>query len=148
MPPGFPFKINKVDIEIRPLSTSSVVLDEDFREPLTQDIFGDPIKLRGQVNFGDSSHRKEERVAGPTGDMDLSEGHIIFKKRDLDSGGFTPSPGDVITKIASQDFSADKDRLRIIEVRPESPLRGDFLLIYCEFAHDAKLREVPTSRAI
>ena len=140
---SFPFRINKVDIEIRPLSTTSIVLDDDFREPLTQDIFGDPVMLRGQPNFGDSSHNKETRVATPTGDWDPSEGHIIFKKADLDSGGFTPTPGDVITKIAGQDFSADADRLRIIEVRPESPLRGEFKLIYCEFANDAKLRESP-----
>ena len=126
----FPLRLNEVEIKIKLVSSSSIQ-DDDFREPLTVSKFDSEVTLSGQVNFGfpkGAAGRFEQIARSLTGDETKSHGHVLFRKVDLDKQGVTLTVGSLITEIAGMTMD-----LEINEVRPESPLRGEFLLIYAQF---------------
>ena len=125
----FPVFMNLVPISIRQLDTVATHIDSDFREPISRKVQGAPVLLYGQVNLGSKTY--EERETGRTGDEIPTIGHLVFEKAVLDAASVILRKGDRVVGIASQ--ATD---LMIREVRPESPLNGDFLLIYCELEED------------
>jgi hypothetical protein len=129
-----PARMNLVEIGLRPLARDATAWDEDFREPLTAKATAAEVTLRGQVNLGSKQFHGRDRTA--TGDREPSAGHLVFRKADLDAAGVRPGKGDRVVRIAGEavDFV-------ITEVRPESPLRGEFRLVYAEFTHDVEERE-------
>ncbi len=130
----FPILMNLVNIEISQLKILETFVDDDFREPISRKIRGSTILVKGQVNFGSKSF--EERSITRTGDMEPTDGHLVFRKIDLDGLGVTIRKGDRVTKIAGLPTT-----LIVREVRPESPLNGAFLLLYVVLEHDREARE-------
>lgn len=125
----YPINMNLVDITIKQLDVVSTHVDSDFREPISRKVEGAPITLQGQVNFGSKSFRDDSDER--SGNNPITIGHVLFKKSTLDDLSVVIRKGDRVIAIASQ--ATD---LIIHEVRPESPLDGDFLLIYCELEED------------
>jgi hypothetical protein len=140
-----PYRMNMVDIEIRrqirPDESDRTVnefvqvmddgsndvkrtFDTDFREPSGTRSFRETIELDGQV----SNNTFQELVASITGQEPRSDGHLVFRKTDLDNKNVTLKNGDRIVKMA--DFDTD---LIIEQVRPYAPLRGDFLLLMVNY---------------
>jgi hypothetical protein len=70
-----------------------------------------------------------------TGNEEVSIGHCLFRNTDLDNAGITLQTGDVFTDIA--EVTTD---LEIMHVKYESPLNGNFLLVYTFFEnrHDKR----------
>ncbi len=129
-----PARMNLVEIVLRPLAKDATAWDEDFREPIGAKATAADVTLQGQVNFGSKQFHGRDRTA--TGDREPSAGHVVFRKTDLDAAGGRLAKGDRVVRIAGEavDFV-------ITEVRPESPMRGEFLLVYAEFTHDVEERE-------
>ena len=134
---SFPIFMNLVDIQIQQLKTSGVGVsfDSDFREPTGAIVSReDTVTLQGQINFGSKESEGLDRTR--TGDRAPSFGWCVFEKAYIDDEGVTLKKGDKIIKVASQDVD-----LTLTEVRFESPLDGDFLLIYTEFEEVKRERE-------
>lgn len=129
-----PFRLNLVEIVLRPLAKADTAWDPDFREPLGAKATGKEVTLLGQVNLGSKQLRERDRTA--TGDREPSEGHLVFRRMDVEAAGIAVKKGDRVVRVAGEpvDFV-------ITEVRPESPLAGKFLLVYAEFTHDVEARE-------
>lgn len=124
-----PIRFNPVPISIRQLDVAATHVDSDFNEPISRKVEGTVITVDGQINFGNKIFNELEQSR--TGDELTTVGHLLFRKCDLDNASLVLKKGDRVVAIASQ--ATD---LIIREVRPESPLNGDFLLIYCELEED------------
>jgi hypothetical protein len=131
----FPERMNTVEIVVRKLAKNRTHWDSDFEEPITKKDRSVEIFLRGQVNLGRAGSAFERRSPSLTGDRAESDGHLVFRKADLDAAGVTLAKGDRVIRIAGEavDFL-------LTEVRPESPLGGGFLLVYAEFEHNREER--------
>ena len=129
-----PTRMNLVEIVLRPLARDATAWDEDFHEPVGAKATAAEVTLQGQVNLGSKQFRGRDRTA--TGDREPSAGHLVFRKSDLGAAGVRLAKGDRVVQVAGEavDFV-------ITEVRPEAPLRGEFLLVYAEFTHDVEERE-------
>jgi len=125
----YPISMNLVDITIKQLDVVNTHVDSDFREPISRKVEGASITLQGQINFGNKAFKNDSDER--SGNNALTIGHVLFKKSVLDDQSIVLRKGDRVIAIASQ--ATD---LIIHEVRPESPLDGDFLLIYCELEED------------
>ena len=132
---AFPIKWNPVTVKIRQLEKSESYNDPDFSEPASPLTFGDEVIMEAQVNF--MSRNFEGLMRTMTGDAENSSGHLVFRNPIADTSGtsITLQKGDKITEIAG--VSTD---LFIMEVRPESPLNGVFLLWYVRFSHNQETR--------
>lgn len=141
--PSYPKRWNPVDIKIQRLDVPNTFIDDDFREPVSKKKRFTTITLRGQVNFGDRAFTVEERSRAAPGDEDVTKAHVVFRRKDLVDAGLWDNAapednlkkGDKIIEIAGESFD-----LIFSEIRPESPLRGKFLLIYGEFEHEREER--------
>jgi len=131
----FPERMNTVEIVVRKLSKDRTHWDADFEEPVTKKDRTEEVTLAGQVNLGRAGAAFERRSRSLTGDRAESDGHLVFRKADLDAAGVTLEKGDRVIRVAGEavDFL-------LTEVRPESPLRGGFLLVYAEFEHNREER--------
>jgi len=130
--------MNPVRIVIKQLDTTETVKDPDFREPVGVKHHDDDLVLQGQVNL---AAKKTYFVSTPsrTGDMEPTKGHLVFRKRYLDDLGVTLRKGDTIVEVGPAS-NPTPINCGIEDVRPESPLRGDFLLIYVDFTWDQRDR--------
>lgn len=123
----FPYRMNLVDIELKQVNKPGTVIDVDFREPKGASKLQDVITLKGQVNFGgDKFFNRTERTF--TGDAAPSDGHFVFRKKDLDDLSIILQKGDRVISVAGVPMELELD-----EIRFESSLRGKFLLVYAEF---------------
>lgn len=130
---ALPMRMNLVRIKLRRLNVPATPQDSDFREPMRSKAF-EEVEVQGQVNFG--SKQVDQRGRTMIGDWPRSSAHLVFKMADLQAAGFEPRKGDRVSEIAGRPLDFE-----IGEVRPESPLRGAFLLLYCE------MEEVKEERA-
>lgn len=135
---AYPFRMNLMRIKIAQLDIPATIKDPDFREPIGRQQHYTPIELQGQVNLA-TKPRYFENAPSRTGDMEPTRGRLVFRKRDLDTAGVTLKKGDVIVEVGPATSPTPID-CKIEEVRPESPLRGDFLLIVVEFAWNQRER--------
>jgi len=135
---NLPFKMNEMRIVIAQLDIVKTVKDPDFREPVGVKRIETQVVLQGQVNLA-----KDKRLfmmePSRTGDMEPTKGHLVFRKKYLDDLGVGLKKGDRIVEVGPTSGPTTIDAI-IDEVRPESPLRGDFLLIYVDFKWDEKER--------
>lgn len=133
-----PLRMNPVRIVIEQLNLSTTVKDPDFREPVGQTYYLPRIELQGQVNL---ATKPKYFMSAPSrsGDMEPTRGRLVFRKQDLSDAGVTLKKGDRIVEVGPT-TSATPINCDIDEVRPESPLRGDFLLIVVEFSWDQRER--------
>ncbi len=130
-----PACMNMVEIDISQIApVVEQKVDSIFREPVSKKKRETVITVEGQVNYG--SKKKEARDITQTGDRENSFGWLVFRKCDLEDAGIFLKKGDRILRIASQVV----DHL-IDEVRPESVLEGDFLLLYAMFTINREERE-------
>jgi hypothetical protein len=109
--------------------------DEDFREPSGARDFSEPIVLTPQVATRDF----KELRASMTGDEERQDGHLTFRKSDLDEAGISLENGDRIVKMG--DFDVD---IMIDQVRPLAPLRGKFLLLQVDYKRNISKRSSET----
>jgi hypothetical protein len=124
---GHPFRYNPVWVEIVQLNKAATQWDDDYKEPIGgAKSYDSVIRVRAQVNLGSKQFYERER--SDRGEETPSRGHLVFKKEYWDAQGLTITRGDRIKKIAEHDCDFE-----IMEVRPESPLRGKTLLYYVEF---------------
>jgi len=130
-----PERMNTVEIVVRKLSKDRTHWDRDFEEPVTKKDRSAEVTLHGQVNLGRAGAAFARRSPSLTGDRVESDGHLVFRKADLDAAGVTLAKGDRVVRIASEDVD-----FLLTEVRPESPLRGGFLLVYAELDHNREER--------
>ena len=135
---GFPRKINRMRIIIDQLSLSRTVKDSDFREQVGKKFRTTRITVEGQVNL---AKKKQYFASTPsrTGDIEDTMGHLVFIKKELDTAGITLRKGDKIVEVGPATNPTPIGSV-IEEVRPESPLNGDFLLIYVDFKWDVEER--------
>jgi len=124
----FPVRMNLVDIVIKQLNKTEVVVDRHFRETRHSDKYDATITVKGQANFGNSDYNFNRRVVTSTGDANETEGHLVFEVARLQREGVTLAKGDIVTEIAGIPMD-----LTLIELRYESPLNGKFLLLYADF---------------
>jgi len=125
-------------IIIDQLDTSRTVKDTDFREQVGGKIHTTRLTLSGQVNL---AQKKMYFVATPsrTGDQQETKGHLVFIKKELDDAGVTLKKGDTIVEVGPE-ANPTPINCDIDSVRPESPWRGDFLLLYVDFEWDVEER--------
>lgn len=124
---GFPIRMNPVWVEIAQLNKASTQWDSDYKEPVGgQHDYDSVIQVKCQVNLGSKEFKRRERTE--RGEGQPTFGHLVFKKEYWDRLGLTIKKGDRVKKIAEHDVDFE-----IMEVRPESPLRGKTLLYYVEF---------------
>jgi hypothetical protein len=130
--------MNLMRIVIEQLNTTTTVKDPDFREAVGVKHHKTQIVVQGQVNL---ATRPKYFMSAPsrTGDMEPTRGKLVFRKRDLATAGVTLRKGDRIVEVGPASDPTPID-CEIEEVRPESPLRGDFLLIVVEFSWDERER--------
>ncbi len=120
---SLPLRMNEVEVKIKRLDEAGTVIDPDFREARRQKKFSDPITVKCQVNFGQKT--LEDTARTHTGDAEPSSGWLVFKLSYLAALGWEPKKGDRVIEIAGRPVD-----LRVRQTRPESPLRGKFLLLY------------------
>lgn len=130
--------MNLMRVVISPLSLTRTVKDADFREQVGKKFYGPEITLRGQVNL---ATKPEYSVSNPsrTGDTEPTKGRLVFKKKYLDDLEVVLKKGDLVVEVGPEG-AATPINCTLITVRPESPHRGDFLLIYAEFKWDEEQR--------
>jgi hypothetical protein len=130
--------MNPVRIKIEQLNLVTTEKDSDFREAVGTKKYRAAVELQGQVNL---ATKPKYFVSAPsrTGDMEPTRGKLVFRKRDLAAAGVTLRKGDRIVEVGPASSPTPID-CEIDEIRPESPLRGDFLLIVVEFEWDQRER--------
>jgi len=134
---SLPLLMNKMRIVIQQLSKSRTVEDPDFREAVGGDRQHDTqIELMGQVNIA-SKPSFYDMMRSRTGDTEPTRGRLVFKKSDLVAADVTLQKGDLIVEVGPVAAPTPINCL-IEQVRPESPWRGDFLLIVAEFNQDPR----------
>jgi hypothetical protein len=133
-----PFRMNLMRIVIEQLNTIATVKDADFREAVGVKHHSTLIEVEGQVNL---ATRPEYLDSAPSrsGDTEPTRGKLVFRKSDLDRDSITLQKGDRIVEVGPAASPTSID-CKIDTVRPESPLRGDFLLIVVEFKWDVRER--------
>lgn len=135
---AYPFRMNLVRIVIEQLNTTTTITDPDFREAVGVKHHATRIEVQGQVNLA-TRPRYFESTPSRSGDMENTRGKLVFRKQYLDDEGVTLRKGDRIVEVGPASSPTPID-CKIDEVRPESPLRGDFLLIVVEFEWDVRER--------
>lgn len=130
-----PSRMNTVEIVLRKLGSDRTHWDPDFEEPLTKKNRTEEVVLHGQVNLGRSGSAFDRRRPSLTGDRAESDGHLVFRKADIEAAGVTLRKGDRVVRVAGEEVD-----FLLTEVRPESPLGGEFLLVYAEFEENREER--------
>jgi len=132
----YPIKYNPIRVMIKKLNKPDIIIDDDYGTPvggnvgLTRD---DAIEIEAQINLGNKKYFAMMRAQD--GDKNLTQGHLFISKNAMDLKGFSVAKGDKIVEVGPAG-SAQKFNSIITEVRPESPLNGDFLFIVAEFEED------------
>jgi len=130
--------MNMVRIVIEQIDTTKTVKDPDFREQVGVKFRTTRKVLSGQVNLArKKQYFQTDRTR--TGDREPTTGHVLFRKADLDNAGVILRKGDMVVEVGPESNPTPMNTI-LTQVRPESPLRGDFLLIYCEFELDSEKR--------
>lgn len=140
-----PVRINEHFITFQLLDRPNTTIDEDFNEPIGGDLLSpNVITAVGQTNFRSGPFRS--RTMTLSGDEELIRGHLIFTLPELIDKGLATEVGDAITfEFSKGDRIILVDGIRvdfeIVEIRTESPLFGDFLLVYIELVHGQDTRK-------
>ena len=130
----FPNRMNLVEIVVKKLSKTKTHWDDDFEEPVGKKDRTVEVTVMGQPNL--AARRFERRDPSRTGDREPSNARITFRKSDLESKGVEIAKGDRVVKIGS----LETDFL-VAEVRPESPLDEEFLLVVAELEENKEERK-------
>jgi len=122
-----PVRYNPVTVKFVRIEPTNTQWDEDYKEAIGGNpAYGSEIEFQCQVNFGQKEYFRRQRTE--RGEARPSYGWLTFKMKYWEDNSVNLKKGDRITGVAGQ--AAD---FEIMEVRPESPLRGGFLLMYVEF---------------
>jgi len=136
---ALPLRMSMMRVIVNQLSTEDTVVDPDFREQKGPKVRSTRLELQGQVNlYSNKRYNPTDRTR--TGDRESSRGRIYFRVADLQKDGVTLSKGDVVVEVGPKD-SPTALNCPLIQVRPESPHRGQFLLMCAEFEFDREERE-------
>ena len=139
-----PKRLNLIRIVLGQLDKTSTFVDDDFRQQVGAKRRFTEVIVQGQINIGLRRGKKLAVTArGKTGDEEKSRGHCLFRRADLKKQGVVIQKGDQILRVGPTGDEVVVNGV-VIEIRPESPLRGAFLLDYVEFEHD--LEELATVR--
>jgi hypothetical protein len=126
-------------VVIEQLSESATVVDDDFRESKGPKQRPNRIEIQGQVNLW-SNKRYKPTDRTRTGDRESSRGRIYFRMSDLTSWGVTLKKGDKLIEVGPASAPTELN-CPLIQVRPESPRNGQFLLMVAEFEFDREEHE-------
>lgn len=92
-----PNLIHPVNIIVDRLDVSSTVMDDDFREPVSQGARIASVTVPGQVRWGKAEGLKGQ-PAGPSYEY---SGYVTFRKTDLDALSFMIKEGDRLKNLGS-----------------------------------------------
>jgi len=138
---GLPKRLNLIRIVLEQLNPAGTFIDSDFREQIGAKQRTAEVVVRGQINLGLLRGRKlKETARSMTGDQEKSKGRIYFRRADLKALGVTIKKGDRVLRAGPVGDEVSIDGV-VIQIRPEAPLRGTFLLDVIEFEHDREERE-------
>lgn len=106
-----PSLIHPVWLDVEQVDQTLTQVDPDFREvkPGTPIVFGDPVRIRGQIKWGVADRYRRSA----TGDMNDADGHIAFLRVELERIGLQPQKGDRVTECDDS-----MNRYELVEVRP------------------------------
>jgi hypothetical protein len=136
---ALPIRMSMMRVVIEQLSTDDTVVDSDFREQKGPKVRSTRLELEGQVNlYSNKRYNPTDRTA--TGDRESSRGRIYFRVADLQRNKVTLRKGDMLIEVGPEDNPTELN-CPLIQVRPESPWRGQFLLMCAEFEFDREERE-------
>jgi len=93
-----PILIHPVDITVRPIDTAATSWDRSAREPIPQVKRTALVAIKAQRDW----RRREHRKATPAGPVDEADGFFVFLRRDLDTVGWVPEPGDRIETVEGE----------------------------------------------
>jgi len=138
----YPTRYNPSLVRYQQKDCATVEHDPVWGEPLAGRAegrgLGPVIEVEAQVNRGSKMARRLERQY--SGDGQNAAGHLVFTVDWLTDAGLTLRVGDRIVGIAYRvDGSGavlewEDVQYEVIDVRPESPLRGGMRLVYAVFA--------------
>jgi len=124
-----PQVMNTVKILMRSLVVTATPIDDDFRAPAARKVLGAEVELWGQVNYG-----RTERIGRDTsGNVQESDGHLVFAAQHLTDMAFAPKVGDKITSIAERAVS-----YKVLEAREQAHLNGAGNTVHIFFAGDSE----------
>lgn len=128
-----PLRMNLMPVSIKQFSVASTPLDADFGAPNVgqKKVYGGILALKAQVAYV----TKDRQENAMTGDPGIGDGHLCFRKSDLDRQSIMLQKGDIITSIAGFDVN-----YKIIEVRPSGHLRKRANLIMAYFETNSEVR--------
>ena len=136
---ALPLRMSMMRVVIDQLSATATVIDDDFRESKGPKDRPTRIEIEGQVNlYSNKRYNPTDRTR--TGDRDSSRGRIYFRMSDLTRAGITLSKGDMLVEVGPSTTPTQLN-CPLIQVRPESPRNGQFLLMVAEFEFDRDERE-------
>jgi hypothetical protein len=131
-----PVNWNGNTVTIENVVRTGVSVDPVFKTPVNKKLRTTVHTYNAQINLGTKEQDRKMRTL--SGDRPNTTGHIVLRTCDLAPHTALPRPekGWKITALyAGTPLEETVDWL-IEEVRLESPLRGQPLLVYCEFEHN------------
>jgi len=100
-----PRLIHPVPVFIRQINRALTPQDDSARAPKGQALRGPKVKLRAQVNIGDTDEPKVSNA----NIRETSEGYLMFLTRDLHAARITIDRGDQIVQIGEGNAAREVD---------------------------------------
>lgn len=135
---GQPYQWNPVQVTVTHVDVSATPLDPVFKNPVNRKARPSSTTYAAQINFGLKVDERRFRTLMGDRPMTKARARIVLRTCDLVPNTLLPRPkkGDKITTLYVGTANEEAVDYLIEEVRPESPLNGIPLLIYCEFERD------------
>lgn len=135
---GLPAKWNPVAVEVTHVDVAATPTDPVFKNPVNRKARPTTTTYQAQVNSGNKTFERRFRTLMGDRPATKAREHIVIRTCDLAPNTPLPRPskGDRITKLYKGTPNEEVVDFLIEEVRPESPLNGIPLLVYCEFERD------------
>lgn len=155
-----PARLNLVTLVFLPVDDEETLYDKKFKQPIRVKKRKTKVELQGQMNFGSNQKKFFDRLMqslsvgwNTMGDLADTIGHCVTtpylteRAKFLPEGGepyygkYIPKKGDLL--IGYADFVPEKGGgfdLLVEQVRPESPLRGNPLLLYIDLRQNRNKR--------
>lgn len=132
-----PYFLNKVAIRLAILNTDPELLDPDFEEPVDTKSYTE-VFFQGQMRMR-IEDKLQENVGG---DVPQADGHVFFKRAELELAGLLFKKGDKITGIANRTGGYDDVNYEFVHIRGHSEHLGGKPIWYkCFFVDDRTERQ-------
>jgi len=127
---AIPKRMNLVSVKLRRYEKTSTIMDDDFSEPVSQQVLtvGDTVKAQVVYGF------QEELIPSYGGDKTKVKGHLTLRRSDIVT---SLQKGDRITEIAGESYNYEID-----EVRNSGHLRGGPNLIMAFFVEPSERNSI------